>query len=335
MYNSAVEVGRFHSQQVALVGVARTEMRDRRNTNRKRLKDGLAANDDPKPIGCHSQGSYAMHTMVQDDDLDYDIDDGVYFKATDLVGAQGEEKSPLAVRQMICDALQDDRFKTPPEVRKNCVRVYYDAGYHVDVPAYRRIENDDPWSGVTYSYELASSTWRASDPRAVTSWFQTTNSTLSPDTGEGQFRRVIRLLKMFSKSRPSWKGKNLSGFALTALAEHTFVANDGRDDISLRRTMQAMAAHLEWTQQIGHPVVAENLSEDGGTAAIHFRDRLKENLTHLDAMDDPDCDHARAMQAWDKVFYTDWFSQQPPPSDEDDGTPKKAVQKAGGGRFAR
>ena len=45
-----------------------------------------------------------MHTMVQDADTDYDIDDGVYFRKDRLVGPQGGEMSALAVRQMICDA---------------------------------------------------------------------------------------------------------------------------------------------------------------------------------------------------------------------------------------
>src|SRR5690606_14621937 len=125
----------------------RTAMRDRRNANRTRLKNGLAKAEKPAPFGQHTQGSYAMHTMVQDADADYDIDDGVYFEKDRLVSPQGGELSALAVRQMICDALQDDRFNKAPTVLKNCVRVFYNEGFHVDVPAYRRLESEDPWTG--------------------------------------------------------------------------------------------------------------------------------------------------------------------------------------------
>jgi hypothetical protein len=37
---------------------------------------------------------------------------------------------------MVRDAVDDDKFKKPPEVRPNCVRVFYEAGYHVDLPVY-------------------------------------------------------------------------------------------------------------------------------------------------------------------------------------------------------
>lgn len=342
MRNTAQQVRGFHDAEVALTTPERSDMKGRRDANRSRLKKGLEKNSDPKPVGCHTQGSYAMKTMVQDANCDYDIDDGVYFKASDLKGSQGADKSALQVRQMVCAALQDDKFATQPEVRKNCVRVYYEAGYHVDVPAYRRNESKDYWGTVTYSYELASSEWKASDPRAVTRWFEQKNKDLSPDSGDGQFRRTVRLLKAFARSRSSWKGKNLSGFAITKLASDVFYASDGRDDEALRQTMKAMAYNLQLTQQISHPVVRnENLSENGDTRAIHFRERLDENLKHLDVLDNVDCTHDEAMAAWDKVFCTSWFSDQPPPDDEDgekspsgSGGPTAAVKKQGGGRFA-
>lgn len=289
-----------------------------------------------------------MKTMVQDPNCDYDIDDGVYFKAAELKGAQGAEKSALQVRQMVCAALQDDKFATQPDVRKNCVRVYYEAGYHVDVPAYRRTETKDSWGTVTYSYELASSIWRASDPRSVTKWFDQRNKDLSPDTGDGQFRRTVRLLKAFARSRDTWKGKNLSGFAITRLASDVFAGSDGRDDEALRQTMKSMAFSLQLTQQIIHPVIqSENLTDNGDVKAVHFRDRLEENLKHLDVLDKADCTHDEAMKAWDKVFCSDWFSSQPDPDEEGDddgsgngggpggGSPKSPVKKQGDGRYAR
>ena len=75
--------------------------------------------------------------MVQDQHKDYDIDDGVYFHKDDLQGPKGGEKTALDAKKMVRKALHDDRFKMAPEVRTNCVRVYYNVGYHVDVPVYR------------------------------------------------------------------------------------------------------------------------------------------------------------------------------------------------------
>ena len=336
MFNTAKQIAGFHTQEVALVGTQRTDMRNRRTANRARLKTGLANNEDPTPVGCHTQGSYAMHTMVQDDNLDYDIDDGVYFKASDLVGAQGADMTALAVRKMVCAALQSDQFATPPEVRKNCVRVQYNEGYHVDVPAYRRHETKDAWTGkVSYTYELAGPDWRNSDPKEVTKWFKKVNNELSPDIGEGQFRRVVRLLKKFVRSREGWKKKSPSGFAVTKLASELFVARLNRDDIALRETMKAMMNRLAWNKDVQHPVIDEKLAVADDGRCLHLHDRLKENLQHLEVLDTVDCTHDAAMKAWNKVFCTDWFSDQPPEEgDGDDGQPKSPVDKRAGGSFA-
>src|SRR5205807_1866754 len=132
-----------------------------------------------------SQGSYEMRTMIQHPEKDYDVDDGVYFDKGDLRGSNGGEKSALQARQMVRDAVDDDSFKKRPEARKNCVRVYYNAGYHVDIPVYRRVVTKD-WSGrEQVHYELASSEWKRSDARDVTKWFKDENRRQSPDQTNG------------------------------------------------------------------------------------------------------------------------------------------------------
>ena len=155
----------------------RQTMRERRDTNRTRLKSGLSRDGEPKPVGCHPHGSYAMRTMIQHAAKDYDIDDGVYFKKSELVGPGGAEKSAAAAKEMVRKAVHDEKFKKAPECLKNCVGVYSDAGFHVDLPVYRTFERDGK-----EVYELASSDWRASDARAVTHWFKDANKEKSPDT---------------------------------------------------------------------------------------------------------------------------------------------------------
>jgi hypothetical protein len=116
-----------------------------------------------------------MKTMRQHLAKDYDIDDGVYFSKELLVGDRGAEMSALQARQMVRDALDDGSFKTPPEVRKNCVRVSYETGFHVDGPIYRRVTTRDVLGEATHHHELASSEWKRSDTRDVTAWFETEN----------------------------------------------------------------------------------------------------------------------------------------------------------------
>jgi hypothetical protein len=345
MFDTSTEIEGFHDEKVALPTAERTKMRNRRDANRDRLKNGLRRDGKPSAIGQHTQGSYPMHTMVQDPDTDYDIDDGVYFRKEKLVGANGGAMTALAVRQMVCDALQDDRFNTPPKVLKNCVRVYYNEGFHVDVPAYRRIEAKDPWTGkVTYTYELASSDWKGSDPREVTLWFRRRNEHHSWDFDDtdGQFCRIVRLLKKFARSRSSWKALTATGFMITKLADECFVAWQGRDDLALRETMKAIRWRLEYNAVIAHPTLSgENITKSDDARPAYFKDRLVENLKHLEVLDAVDCTHADAMAAWDKVFCSEWFREQPAPEDSDSGTrsalrksPSRPVEKRDGGRYA-
>jgi hypothetical protein len=128
MIDCSNEMTGYYDDEVALPSTARTQMRDHRDANRKRLRNGLTKAEKPLPRNFHSQGSYAMKTMVQHDDNKYDIDDGVYFDKDQLVGDRGGEMTALAVRQMVRDAVDDGSFTRAPEVRKHCVRVYYQAG---------------------------------------------------------------------------------------------------------------------------------------------------------------------------------------------------------------
>lgn len=208
MHNCSDDILAHHDQAVTLPQAERTNMRDRRDANRDRLKKGLKSNNKPAPREFVKQGSYAMKTMVQHPDKDYDIDDGVYFNKEDLVGDRGAEMSGLQARQMVRDALDDGSFKTPPEVRPNCVRAYYAAGYHVDLPVYRRVTVTDAWGNETYHHELAASYWKRSDARDVTDWFDRENTRQSPDTTNGrQLRRIVRQIKKYARSRSSWSDR--------------------------------------------------------------------------------------------------------------------------------
>jgi hypothetical protein len=127
MFDCSDDVLAFHNDDVTLPLKEREEMRARRKAVRERLKAGLEKASNPLPLESKSQGSYAMKTMTQDPDKDYDIDDGVYFEKAALVGTRGADMSSLEARQMVRDAVDDGSFKIKPEVRPNCVRVLYDA----------------------------------------------------------------------------------------------------------------------------------------------------------------------------------------------------------------
>jgi hypothetical protein len=313
MFDCASDVLAYHDNEVTLPQAERTAMRARRDANRDRLKKGLKESGKPAPRESVSQGSYAMKTMVQHPDKKYDIDDGVYFAKEVLVGDRGAEMSALQVRQMVRDAIDDGSFKTPPEVRNHCVRVWYEAGYHVDVPIYRRVATGTILGGLSYLHELASTDWKRSDARDVTSWFESENNAKSPDTADGrQLRRITRAIKKFARSRDSWHGPILSGFGITKLVTECFRADAGREDKALYETMRAMRDRLQLNLVINHPVTPNETITKGtdDPRARFLRDRLVDAVDALAPLFDRACTRKQALKYWDRMFATNCFGDR-------------------------
>ncbi|KVC77259.1 hypothetical protein WI75_17220 [Burkholderia ubonensis] len=312
----------FHGEEVTLTQTQRNEMRERRNNGRTRLESGLERDGHPLPDH-HSQGSYAMHTMVQDDDNEYDIDDGAYFKEGDLVDANGNSLTPREAKDRVRDALaQDKRLANDAEVHRNCVRQPYPQGYHIDIPVYRTIVEAGANGKPTEKYELASeSAWEVSDAREVTRWFKDQVSKAGDNAK--QLRKVVRLTKFYARSRKDWKEKTGSGITISALVCDEFAAVTDRDDQSLRDTWKRIHARLIRSLRVEHPVGETPLAKEGDEKAAFLRDKLKEALDDLLVLDnDPTRGEARA--AWDKVFDTDFFCKQPSPSNDGEGGEKKS-----------
>lgn len=356
MFDCSNDLTAFHNEKITLGSEAQANMRRRRDANRDRLKKGLENAEDLLPIEHVSQGSYAMRTMIQHDENDYDIDDGVYFEKADLVGPQGGDKTSLDTRKMVRDAVDDGSFKKAPEVRNNCVRVYYDAGYHVDLPAYRKVTSKDWLGQEQVHYELASSSWVRSDARDVTKWFDEQNMALSPDETNGrQMRRVVRYIKKFAKSRSSWGSQILSGFGITKLVTECFKSAIDRDDIALYETMKSIKDRLLYNLVVSHPVTPDSTITAGvdDAKAKFLRQKLQDAIDWLSRTQESDCTREEALKCWDKVFSTDYFISRFEESKEsnacnkslvalvaglvsssDSGQPEQAVRKQGGGRFA-
>ncbi len=357
MFDCSDDVLGYHNDEVTLPQEERTAMAKRRNANRDRLKGGLNKKKNPKPFMYCKQGSYAMLTMVQHPENHYDIDDGVYFENDKLVGAKGGELSALEARKMVRDAVDDGSFAKVPETLPNCVRIYYAAGYHVDMPVYRRRKDKDALGNESEIFELASAEWKRSDARLVTDWFDEENQRQSPDKEDGrQMRRICREIKKFSQSRSSWEDQIGSGFVITKLVTESYKPNANREDAALRDTMAAIRDRLNTSLVVKHPTTPdETISKGTDDPKIRFlREKLDEALKELAVLDEVNCTREKALKAWDKVYATKYFSGRLSKSAESAGRaeapalltsgilksiaasaePQAAVRKEGGGRFA-
>lgn len=304
------EMSKFHSEEVTLSNTNQSNMRKRRNSGRTRLDNGLDDIDKPKPYLYASQGSYMMRTMVQDPDRDYDIDDGAYFKWDDLLNGDDEPLGPLGARRRVARALRrDDRIAKPAIVKNNCIRQEYYEGYHIDIPVYRVTKDENEIE----TFELASGDdWVESDARAVTRWFNEIVSELNAGESDGsQQRRVVKLTKKFSKSRNSWKSKTTSGISITKLVVDEFVDSSDGDDISIRETWRNIQSRISANTEINHPTLSDvYLAENQDDEVLFFNECLKFALGILEVLEDQDCSHEQALDAWDEVFGTTFFSDQ-------------------------
>lgn len=304
------DIRNYHNEQVKLTSGQESKLRDRRDANRDRVRDGMDNARVTQPRRFVSQGSYAMRTIIQERDNEYDIDDGVVFSSESLKGPRGADMTALQVRHMVCDAVNDGSFKRPPEVRTNCVRVYYSDGPHVDLPVYREVAFPED------RYELASSKWTESDPEGVSAWFKDWLDGVGK-AGREQIRQIIRLLKSICANRPSYSLP--SGFVLTVLVQEAYLYSGQRLDSALRTAMLMIRNRLACDLQVRHPVVDEYLVDAEEMAKTgKLRDLLSAALDALEVLDTPNCTRSRALKVWKKILATDYFCEAIEQAEQDE-----------------
>jgi len=315
MYNLADDLLSFHDKHVKLDAASEKRLVEVRDTNLDRIRAGLGDLGKPTFKAWRNQGGYAMGTVVNDPagESNHDIDVALIFELDDLpLGA-------LSARQQVRDALckRATNFLHDPEARTNAVTVWYADGYHLDFAVYRRSAKIDG----TTTHEHAGTDWVERDAAEVTNWFEDAVESNSPKTdvlGNApavrvhQLRRIVRLIKWFCRSRPSW---NLpGGMITTALVVECYRPNRERDDVALYDTLLAIEARLQRSYQVWHP----NGSGRELTAKAEFlnqvalmKEKLSSNIPKLSVLFQPDCNREKARSAWDRIFnHTFWAGRE-------------------------
>lgn len=310
MINFHTQLQAYETEKVNLSDTVRDGLYAKREANRSRLRANLP--DDIKIKDFIAQGSMAIRTTVQEKNADYDIDDGVTFYAQTLTGRiigffdMGCEE----VREMVRDALKDDKFARQPEIIGNCIRVFYAEGYHVDVPVFRVIDADT----TDERQELAGKDgWRRSDPTEINVWFESRVQRLNrfqEDAG-GQLRRMVRLLKRFAKSRGKrWNTPN--GLKLTMLAEECFERSAERDDKAFFFLLEKLHGRLTRSlvvvnraQRLEEPDALTKSESDENMQEL--RQRVGEALEKLNSLWEEKCTIQMAQEVWEWVFQAEGF----------------------------
>lgn len=310
-YNANAHLVNLHDARVFVNDESLSLARQRRQANRDRLKRGLEASKAPAALEHVPQGSYAMNTMVQAESEASDIDDGVVFSREALKGERGGDRTANDAKEMVRAAVAStEDFKTPPEVRGNCVRIYYADGFHVDMPVYRTYEEN----GKTRKELASTGTWKESAPEDITNWFNGQVTSKSPDETNGrQMRRVVRLIKAWSKSRTSWSMP--SGFILSVLVDEQYYRNPlwkDRDDLALLHVMRGIRNRLMLDERVLRPVSPrEEITRESTLGRIRkLRDELVSAIAELSKIERSDCDELMALKALKTMFFTDYFDDR-------------------------
>lgn len=306
MYNMHNKLNQFYENHVRL-GSERQTLAKHRDTNLDRLKAGLEKLGYPSSFDHRDQGSYAMYTINQHPEKDYDIDIAVIFSRDEL------PSGALDSRKRIEEAMQEGggNFSQPPEAKTNAVRVYYAEGHHVDLAIYRRYEDQ----GDHLMHEHAGSEWTLRDPMEMTNWFNDTVRESSPTKEDGatveenQMRRIVRWLKAFAKSREHWDLPG--GLIISELVAECYRPDFYRDDVSLYNTIVSIRDCLQLNDNVGNPIdTAQTLTDRRVDIARvrRFRDKLRGAISRLEVLHDPECTEERAVKGWHWVFQHPFWS---------------------------
>lgn len=306
MYDLSSKFNTFYTSYVVLSQDEQNNIHNKKDLNIQRLKDGLKEynieNNTSYTIAetC-VQGSMAMSTVVQNEDGDYDIDVAIVFDKS-VLGDKGAQ----ATRNLVANALKrkTKQFNAEPEVKTSCVRIKYEDGYHIDFAVYRRHYDS---GNECWIYEHAGSDWSVRELKGLTEWFKSQNN-----DSDGKLRKVIRLSKMFCKSRKSWKNMP-SGLLQTVLCDEKLQQSYERIDELFYYTMQEIVNRLETSTSVEAPV------DDGRDLTprdidckrmTNWKNRLKSKLEDLEVLFSDECTKDDAIQAWYGFFNHDYWGGQ-------------------------
>ena len=306
------EIFSFYQDYVRLSSEERKDLAGYRDTNYERLKKGLDKLEQPHPDRKRDQGSYATHTINQHPDKNYDIDVAVIFDKDYLPA------SPLDARKLVERAMQEGggNFSQPPEARTNAVTVWYQEGHHVDLAIHRTYVNE--WGDEII--EHAGVEWTPRDPMDITNWFNETVIDHSPSTSkgssvpDGQLRRVVQLLKMFTKSRSSWQkpGNTLPGGLVisTLVGKDCYMPDGNSDEKALYETIKSLHTRLLGTTEVYNPVDGIQpltYKDEYKNQVNRLRDKLEKALEWLEPISSDASSKEDTAKAWKQFFNHDYW----------------------------
>jgi hypothetical protein len=294
-------LSKLHDSAVTLSEAQRKQMRERRDKCRAYVTERFKQHPVLPAPEFKIQGSYAMHTMVNDPDDHYDIDDGLYFEIPEDTTAK--YGAPY-MRQLVAEALKDHETLTVKQ-KKNCVRIFNkkDIKHHVDMAVYRKMSEDD-------QLLAAGEIWKPSYPRWMTKWLQEECDKLDSAVEDGTAKRMVRFVKYMTHQH---KLKDPSGFVLTVmLIKSCPVMAPDRLDMSMASVLVNMHKFLETQGEVcnPHPQSGESLMTCADPHWQNLQRLLDKFVKKLDKIDQGS--YVEAAQVWETIFKVEFPDKTDP-----------------------
>lgn len=320
MYDYSTQITSFRDAKIRLTQSLREILFDHRKSNRDRLESRLSKYLPRTHIGTSNfkpQGSVAMQTVIQTNfvDEEYDIDDGLVIPRSHLVDDNGEFLDASVVLNAVMVSLEDRRFKRQPELRTNCVRVFYAAAdiykHHVDFPVYRYWT--DPGTGEIKQELAGDGNWLESNPTQVNSWFEDLIRTRNAEVAQWgtQARQLVQYLKRYCRSREAWLDELPNGMKLTMLVVECQPAFVPRIDQAFRHLLERLEVRLHvekriWNLAHSNKPLITRTANDANVES--FLQRVSEALRKLETLDRSDANtESAAREVWDWMLQTDGY----------------------------
>jgi len=296
MIDCSKELEQYWNEKVKMPQKKYEELIEKRDNRLKKIESEIK-NDkkiDLKIVEKIHQGSCRMKTLIQQNE-EYDIDMGIVFDSENL--KENNKTHPNTIKEYILKKLKDDRFAKEPEKKKNCIRIYYKDNFHIDMVIYKK-END--------IYYLASNEWEESNPKNINKWFDEEKSQ------KQYLKKIVQLLKKWSKSRESWNMP--SGLIFSILAAECYDYRDRIDEsfyytlknifnrLEKDKTIKIPNTNIEITQSNKHKNKVENLFNK-------LKDFFDGSETINSSTIENTNDKKKALLTWKKFFNDDFFEQ--------------------------
>jgi hypothetical protein len=288
MYSIQKAFGEFHTRITVNTGT-RVVLKMAREAIRKRISRYFRRTLKVASPEFHSQGSFAVDTMVNPLDGEYGLDDGIYLRHLEKIDVS-RWPDGNTVYQWLEQALADSGA-TGATGNNALIRFRHNGLYRIDLSAYA-MDNDRNFLSAAQSAD-----WRPSYPPSMAEWFR-----CHAELHGEQLVRIVRTVKAWADAQSLQFGPMPSGLILTVLAVRHYQSYPC-DLASLATTLKAIANTVHPVFYVPNPVnITEDLTErmtqfekTGFQEAVGYS---ADRAIHAMGLDDTET----ALQTWKRLL---------------------------------